>query len=171
MNKLFVILLTGAYIPWCMMLLFYLWDWKYLISFLRRSICVASPNGATRQAQRDFWNRMFRVMEMCLVARIIVINMIGSAHWRLPVDCRVVRDSEDEADMQKIATEAPIYCMSVIFDVVNTVTSSPCGVRRADFFLVLPVEIQSYVRECVHHEEKSYDSLPLKIVEAYMVFY
>ena len=176
MNKLFVILLTGAYIPWCMMLLFYLLRLE-ISHFLSTALylCFASLKWSHMpHANRNviFWNRMFRVMEMCLVARIIVINMIGSAPLAFASSIAVWYGiAKMKLDMQKIATEAPIYCVCLLF--LMSSTRSPVHhvasvvLISSSFYLWKYSHTYGNVSIMMTNLMIHYS---LKIVEAYMVF-
>ena len=176
MNNLFIILTTGAYIPWCIMLLFYMVHYKFF-HFL--STCMYLIFATMKWSHMPhhrmnviFWNRKFLVMEMCLFTRLITINFTGSGLLSYVIMLLSWWGFfQLNTEIQQHVTKAPIYCVFLLF-----LMSSTSSIIQQMASVVL-ISISIYLWQTTFKYEsdaqmirKLYIYYMVKIVEAYMVF-
>ena len=176
MNKLFIILTTGAHIPWCMMLLFHVvhYDFFTLLSTLTYILFAWLKWSHLPHGNKSivFWNRQFTTMEMCFFIRLIVFNITGSPFLSF---CTFVGSwwcfFQLTESLQQHVVEAPIYCICILF-----LMSSTSSILQQIASIVL-ISISLYLwqtnltlKKQIKHRKELYAYYISKIVEIYMVF-
>ena len=176
MNKLFMILLTGAYIPWCIMLLVYMlrYDFFHFLSTSMYLIFATMKWSHIPHSHRNviFWNRTFSVMEICLFIRLIIVNFTGSGL----LSCVIMLLSwvgyfKLNLDVQKHVIEAPIYCVCLLF----LMSSTSSLIQQLASVILISISIYHWQNKIKYESDKQMMRdlsihYIVKITEAYMVF-
>lgn len=176
MNKLLLILHTGVYLPWCMMMFIYLLHYE-LFHFLSAFLYIMFAGLKWSHMEHFhrpvmFWDRMFRLMEICLIIRLCVVNIfhigwLGFATMMLTW----TGVSKLSAPLKKIALEAPIYCVCLLFFMSSTTSTT----HHVASILLIGISIAYWKNKNSLEDEKKMISklwiyYIVKIIEIYLVF-
>ena len=176
MNKLFIILYTGVYIPWCILLLFYIFHYEWF-HFLSTSFYVTFAILKLSHMEHlhynvVYWNRMFIIVEMCLIVHLLVTNITGSGFLSfISMVISFWSIYKLKIQVQKIVTQAPIYSVCLLF--LMTSSSSLLQQIAASILIFASISLwkMKHKYDTVDQMEKKLTNYyQLKIIEAYMVF-
>tara|TARA_B100000676_G_C18087323_1_gene856163 strand:+ start:3961 stop:4725 length:765 start_codon:yes stop_codon:yes gene_type:complete len=176
MNKLIIILTTGAYIPWTIMLFIYLVNYK-MFDFLSTLLYLLFASMKWSHMEHGkmnvvFWNRVFVITEMALFVRLMILNLFGSGILSFVVMAALWWFTfKLPQQLQKIITEAPIYCVCLLF----LMSSSRSTVQHLASVLLISISIYLWKKDLqfvnIHQMKRKLMIIyGVKIIEAYMVF-
>lgn len=176
MNKLYQILYPGAYLPWCIVLIHYLFNMNIcnLISAMVYVTISIMKLSHVEFYEKDvvFWNVAQKICEFALLFRLIILNITGSGLIGLVVAmivCIVYGKTSKSRRMFMI--QPPFYALTLLF--LCSVSHNTIQIIATLILIILTIYQWKtvYVYNSLNDMEKNlYVHFNIKITEAYLIF-